>query len=155
MTRNMKKATAKLEIRRGGIDLSKFCDPDSPLIYRHSPWRAGGVVFATDGSILIEVPAAAAPLVRPPCKASRVPRAAELLMPWPERGWLPWPNSENFGSELINRKHFLLVRKLPGIEWNQRAQDGEMIFFRFDGGRGAIATADQSQAGDAAWGNKT
>lgn len=67
------------------IDLSRFCDRDHSYISR--PWVESGVRYASDGRIIVAVPADGEP-----SSEHRHPNGPDILKGFPDSAdWMPWP----------------------------------------------------------------
>lgn len=74
------------------IDLQKFCERDeTPRYDINQPWVEGGWRYATDGRVLVRVPAPDEPDSPRPVNNKKRPRAFEILQPAVDGDWEPWP----------------------------------------------------------------
>lgn len=50
-----------------------------------------------------------------------------------------------FGGEKVARKYANKIASLPGVQWGSLAKIESIVFFRFDGGMGAVATLKKDE----------
>lgn len=73
------------------IDLQEFCECDEyPRYEINKPWVESGWRYATDGRVLVRVPAIDEPDSPQPINGKKRPRGFEIMQPV-DGDWLPWP----------------------------------------------------------------
>lgn len=77
---------------KNAIDLTPFCDPDTSSRYAlDQPWVVDGWRYATDGKVLVRVPATGEPDTPPHPEGKRRPGKVHEIVPPVDGKWLPWP----------------------------------------------------------------
>lgn len=75
------------------IDLTPFCDPDTSSRYAlDQPWVVDGWRYATDGRIMVRIPATGEPdSPKPPDEKKRPKDVASIVESLTGDNWQPWP----------------------------------------------------------------